>query len=150
MSLEIVPSSFKEAKAFVAENHRHHKPPAGMKFCLAAKDGDRLVGVAIASRPVARMLDDGLTIEVTRTCTDGTPNANSLLYGAVWRAAKALGYRKALTYTQEGESGASLRAAGWIKAAELSPRKGWDTPSRARTGNGNDNVARIRWEIRRS
>ena len=38
------------------------------------------------------MYDDGTTIEVTRVCTDGTANACSLLYGAMWRAAKALGY----------------------------------------------------------
>jgi len=51
-------------------------------------------------------------VEVTRVATDGTPNACSLLYAAAWQAAKALGYRTLLTYTQKGESGASLRAAG--------------------------------------
>ncbi len=65
-----------------------------------------------AGRPVARAFDDGLTLEVNRTCTDGTRNANSMLYGAVWRAARAMGYARCITYTQHDESGASLKAAG--------------------------------------
>ena len=39
--------------------------------------GDRLCGVAICGRPVARYLDDGLTLEILRCCTDGTYNACS-------------------------------------------------------------------------
>jgi hypothetical protein len=73
-------------------------------------------------------------------------NANSLLYGAAWRAAKALGYRRLITYTQDGESGASLRGAGWRVVAELEPRAGWSAPSRVRTGHGNDGIQRTLWE----
>lgn len=62
---------------------------------------------------MSRYLDDGYTLEVTRLCTDGTKNACSFLYAAVWRAARAMGYRKAITYILESESGVSLRAAGW-------------------------------------
>jgi hypothetical protein len=145
--LHLTPITFADAKAFIVKHHRHHKPPVGLKFCVGAAVGDDLVGVAVAGRPVARMLDDGRTLEVTRTATDGTPNANSLLYGAVWRAAKALGYHRAITYTQEGESGASLRGAGWVVAAELPPRKGWDRSSRPRDDHGVDMIPRIRWEI---
>ena len=36
-----------------------------------------------------------------------------MLYGAAWRAAKALGYKKIYTYTRQSENGSSLRAAGW-------------------------------------
>jgi len=36
-----------------------------------------------------------------RVATDGTPNACSLLYAAAWQAAKALGYRRLVTYTQK-------------------------------------------------
>ncbi|WP_345486006.1 XF1762 family protein, partial [Planotetraspora phitsanulokensis] len=79
--------------------------------------------------------------------TDGARNANSMLYGAAWRAARALGYVRAITYTQEGESGASLRASGWKPVAECPPRPGWDCPSRPRKASGNENVARTRWEI---
>ncbi|MFI1119429.1 XF1762 family protein [Streptomyces physcomitrii] len=109
----------------------------------AADESGTLHAVAIVGRPVARHLDDGATLEVTRTASDGARNANSLLYGASWRAAKALGYRRLITFTQEGESGASLRGAGWRIVAHRPPRAGWHTPSRPRTGNGNDHVARF-------
>ncbi len=45
--------------------------------------------------------------------TDGTKNACSMLYGAAWRAARALGWLRLVTYTLPEEGGASLRAAGW-------------------------------------
>ena len=78
-------------------------------------------GVAICGRPVSRHLDDGLTIEVTRTCTDGYWNANSFLYGASWRIAKAMGYVRLFTYNQDDESGVSLRAAGLVPLADRYP-----------------------------
>jgi hypothetical protein len=136
----------RDAKAFVAAWHRHHRPPAGSVFCLgAADDVGVLRAVAMVGRPVARHFDDGQTLEVTRTATDGVRNANSLLYGAAWRAAKALGYSRLITYTQDGESGASLRGAGWRIVAQRPPRRGWDCPSRPRASNGNDQVARTLW-----
>lgn len=98
------------------------------------------------ARPVARHYDDGHTVEVIRTATDGTDNANSMLYGACWRAAKALGYDRLITYTQAGESGASLRAAGWRVVAERPARPGWDVPSRRRQLRGTENVTRYLWE----
>lgn len=74
---------------------------------------------------MARAFDDGLTLEVNRTCTDGAKNANSMLYGAVWRAAKAMGYKRCITYTQADESGVSLRAAGFRRVRDIEPRKSW-------------------------
>ena len=145
MTLRLVPVTFAEAAAFVDGNHRHHRRPTGHKFSIGVASGDQLVGVAMVGRPVARHYDDGQTLEVNRTCTDGTAHANSMLYGAAWRAAKALGYRRLITYTQDGETGASLRGAGWRVVAELPARKGWDTPSRART-NANAGIARTLWE----
>lgn len=112
--LEIRPCDFQTAKRFVADNHRHNKPPIGHKFSIACYDGDRLCGVAMVGRPIGRYLDDGLTLEVNRCCTDGTKNACSILYGAAWRAAKALGYKRIVTYTRESENGASLRASNWL------------------------------------
>jgi hypothetical protein len=150
--VEIVPVTFATASAFVAEHHRHNKPPRGWKFGVgvAGADGE-LVGVALAGRPVARALDDGRTIEVNRTCTTGEPNANSMLYGAVWRAAKALGYLRAYTYTQHTESGASLRAAGWVRDADLPARGSWADHSvqlrDTRDPSGPGGVARVRWRI---
>ena len=147
MSLRVVPVRFRDAVAFIEAWHRHNAPPRGMVFCLGAADeSDTLVGVAIVGRPVARHLDDGLTLEVTRTCTDGTRNANSLLYGAAWRAAKALGYHKLITYTQADETGASLRAAGWRVIGERAARKGWSAPSRPRDNGSYLSTIRTLWE----
>lgn len=112
--LHIVPITQREAFAYVERNHRHHQPPRGSIIQVAASDADGVVrGVAVVGRPVARMLQDGWTCEVIRVATDGVPNACSMLYGACWRAARALGYRKLVTYTLPEEGGASLRGAGF-------------------------------------
>ncbi|MEW2620867.1 XF1762 family protein [Streptomyces sp. NPDC048106] len=145
--LYLVPVRSRQAKEFVRTWHRHHPPPAGQIFAVGAADETGILrAVAIVGRPVARHLDDGTTLEVTRTASDGTRNANSLLYGAAWRAAKALGYRRLITYTQAGESGASLRGAGWRVLARRPARPGWHTPSRPRTDRGIDQIARTLWQ----
>lgn len=114
--LSLVPVSLKDANAFVAEHHRHHKPTRGHKFSIGCETDGRLVGAAIMGRPVSRYLDNGWTLEVNRLCTTGERNACSMLYAAAARAAKAMGYRKIITYTLDSEPGASLRAAGWTCA----------------------------------
>ena len=96
--LEVVPITLREANAFVEQNHRHHGPTVGHKFSIGLSDGEKIVGVAIAGRPVARHLDDGWTLEVNRLCTDGTRNACSMLYAAAWRTARAMGYKRLVTY----------------------------------------------------
>jgi hypothetical protein len=116
--LELQPITYREAAAFIREFHRHHLPPVGWKWGVAVNDGEKVVGVVTVGRPVARHLDNGWTLEVTRCCTDGTRNAASMLYGAAWRAAKALGYRRLVTYTLAEESGTSLQAAGWTALYE--------------------------------
>jgi hypothetical protein len=122
-----------------------------MRFCIGAADLDgALVGVLVASRPIARAYDDGLTLEVSRSCTDGARNANSLLYGAAARAAFALGYRRVVTYTQQGETGASLRGAGWHVIAERPARGNWAESSQKlrslRDPSGPGGVQRTLWE----
>ena len=111
--LEIVPMTLREANAYVEQHHRHHGPVLGQKYSIGLSDGEKIVGVAIVGRPVSRHLDDGWTLEVNRLCTDGTKNACSMLYAAAWRAARAMGYKRLVTYILESENGASLRAAGW-------------------------------------
>ncbi len=144
MSLSIVPISQKEAFLFVKQLHRHHKPPRGSVFQLAAvKDGE-IVGVAIVGRPVARRLQDGWTLEVNRCCTDGTRNACSFLYGAAWRAAKALGYRKLITYTLPAEGGGSLRGAGWTLIGKAGGGS-WSSKGRPRVDLHPTQV-KFRWE----
>ncbi len=132
--LTIVPISQAEAKAYVAQTHRHHKPPTGSVFQIAVANGAAICGVAMVGRPVARRLDDGWTLEVNRVATDGTRNACSKLYAAAWRVTRGLGYRKLITYTLASESGASLRGAGWRLIGEATTAKGqgWNVPSRPR------------------
>lgn len=130
--LELTPMTIRSAKLFVAEHHRHHRPPPGGLFAVGVRLQGKIVGVAIVGRPVARMLADGLTCEVTRLCTAGAPNACSLLYGACRRAAKALGYARIITYILASESGVSLRAAGWVASDTKSVGGSWDRPGRGR------------------
>lgn len=145
--LHVTPLKQADAKAFVAAHHRHNPPPLGMVFCLGVSDDDGVLrGVATVGRPVARHLDDGQTLEVTRTCTDGTHNAVSMLLSASWRAAKALGWTRLITYTREDEPGTSTRAAGWREIARRPARRGWDTPSRPRSTDSYDGVPRVLWE----
>jgi hypothetical protein len=92
--LWIVPLTLAVANAFVEVHHRHHGRLLGHRFSLGVVDELALRGVAIVGRPVARLLDDGLSVEVTRLCTDGTPNAASALYGGARRAARAMGFRR--------------------------------------------------------
>jgi hypothetical protein len=145
--LQVTPISFKEANEFVKNYHRHHKPVPGSKFCLAVSLGTEVVGVAIVGRPVARLLDDGWTLEVNRCCTNGTKNACSKLYANAWQAAKALGYTKLITYTLASEGGASLRGAGWRCLGEATTKvgQGWNVKSRPRVDT-HPLQQKLKWE----
>jgi hypothetical protein len=129
--MEVVPISFEDACAFVKTHHRHHKPPQGHKFSIACFDGEKIIGVVIVGRPVSRWLDNGLTLEVTRLCSDGSRNVCSMLYASAWRAARAMGYKKLITYILASESGTSLRASGWKLIGEAGGGK-WSRKNRLR------------------
>lgn len=124
MSLTIRPISIASANDYVERYHRHHGKKNGSRFAIAVYEGDQLHGVAICSNPVARNADDGVTLEVSRVCTDGTYNACSILYGACARIAKEMGFRKIQTYILASESGVSLKASGWICEGEAG-RESW-------------------------
>lgn len=146
MTLRVVPLTIRAANAFVRAHHRHHRPRRGLDlFAVGAAVDDQVVGAAIVSRPNARMACDGWTVEVTRVATDGTRNACSLLYGACWRAARALGWLRCITYTLPEEGGASLRGAGWRVIGEA----GGGTWSRADRPRVDDHPTQVkmRWEI---
>ena len=112
--MEIKPITLKQASDFIYVHHRHHRPTVGHKFSIGLFDGDKMVGCAVCGRPVSRHLDDGLTLEVNRLCTDGTPNACSMLYGAASRVAKEMGYHTIITYILQSENGASLKASNFV------------------------------------
>jgi hypothetical protein len=145
--LRITPIDLRQANVFVGRLHRHHKKVPGAKFCLAATDEQGVVrGVAIVGRPVSRVLDDGWTLEVNRCCTDGARNACSLLYGAAWRAAREIGFRRLITYTLPEEGGASLRAAGW-KPTEGVGGSSWNVSRQRASNPHSDNKVKTRWEV---
>lgn len=145
MSLTLTPITLREANAYVEQHHRHHGPSRGCIVCVAVAEGQVVRGVAIVGRPVARGADDGFTAEVTRCCTDGARNACSMLYAAAWRAVRALGYRKLITYTLPEEGGASLRAAGFKVVGQVSGRS-WSCPSRPRVDT-HPLQDKLRWEM---
>lgn len=142
--LALVPLGRDEANAFVEKHHRHHGRVQGCKFaCGAALDG-RLRGVAIVGRPVSKELDDGWTMEVVRLASDGTPHVCSLLYAASWRAGRAIGFTRGITYILASEPGTSLKAAGWKPVFEVKGRS-WSRPKRARIDK-HPTVDKVRWE----
>jgi hypothetical protein len=149
MTLVAIPIKLTEASEFVKNFHRHNKPPAGGVFAVGVSDGQKLCGVAIVGRPVARYLDNGETLEVTRCCVveEAPKGACSFLYSRCWQAAKALGWKKLITYTLQSESGASMRGVGWRCVAELKRNNaaGWQN----RPGREWQSVvgqAKFRWE----
>lgn len=144
--LALRPITLRAANAFVAEHHRHNKPARGCRFCLSAWAGERLVGVAIVGRPVARGLDNGLTAEVLRLCVldDAPRNACSFLYGAARRAWLAMGGRRVITYTLQSESGASLRGAGWTRESEVRAGE-WSRQGRLRASQPVYAQDKVRW-----
>jgi hypothetical protein len=143
----IQPISFREANAFIARHHRHHKPSKFWKFgtSVVLASTSQVVGVIMVGRPLSRYLDNGHTLEVTRCCTDGTPNAASMLYAAAWRATRALGYSRLITYTLPEEPGTSLRAAGWLYVRQ-SKGGSWNHPGRPRVDKAPTGPKSL-WEI---
>lgn len=146
MSLTITPVTLGEARALVDQIHRHHRAPQGGLFAIGAAAGDEVVGVVIVGRPVARGNQDDYTCEVTRLAVkDDQPNACSILYAAAWRAARAMGYRRLITYTLTTEPGTSLRAVGFKCVGEVTGRS-WHTPSRPRVDK-HPTQDKLRWEM---
>jgi hypothetical protein len=139
-----IPLTRDEANAYVVRWHRHHGRVVGHKFALGAVLDERVVGVAIVGRPVARRLDDGFTVEILRVATDGTPHVCSFLYGACRRAAYALGFTRCVTYILATEPGTSLRAAGFQLIGEAGGGS-WSRTSRPRVDQ-HPTQAKLRFE----
>lgn len=152
--LASVPLSWKAAVAFVNQYHRHHPGARGQKWATGAVDeSGELRAVLQAGRPIARNYDDGFTLEVNRTCTDGVANGNSFLYSLAWRIGREMGYRTAITYIEEGESGVSLASAGWRFVRKVPPRANWAQSSvklrHKRNAEARSHVGRELWAISR-
>jgi hypothetical protein len=136
MALKIGPCTITKAKEVVGKIHRHNIPSITAVFCVGLYEDDELLGVAMVGLPKSRFLMDGKTLEVTRVAVpEGLPNANSMMYGACARAAKALGWSRLVTYTLPTESGSSLKAAGWKADEKLAGGGSWQHHT-LHAGNG--------------
>lgn len=144
--MQAVPITLRAANEFIRKHHRHNAPVVGCRFAVGAEVDGKLVGVAVAGRPVARRLDDGRTLEILRVCTDGTRNACSFLYGRVARIGRLFGYARIVTYTLAREPGASLKAVGARVTGEVAPQE-WSKPSRRRRTQAVYGEAKLRWEL---
>ena len=82
--------SLKDAENFLSTHERHYKAAAEPICAIAVCDDAGIHGAAILGR---RM---GGTAELAHIYVDGAPQGYSLLYGACWRALKALGYERAV------------------------------------------------------
>lgn len=143
------PIHLKVANQFVGQFHRHNKQVLNHKFSIGVFEGSELMGVAIVGRPIARRLDDGMTLEVLRTCTKpGAPKGtNSKLYGHCKKIVQVMGYKRLITYTLKSESGMSLKAVGAIPGAELKGSKGWSNNVRKRDFQEIYGKDKVRWEL---
>lgn len=145
--MKIVPITFRKASEFVNEHHRHNKASCGHKFSIGLEQDNKLIGIATAGRPVARALDNGRNIEITRVCVlEGHKNACSMLYGRMKRICQLMGFEKIFTYTLKTESGSSLKAIGARIVGEVIP-KSWNTKNRKRKEQEIYKQEKFRWEL---
>ena len=148
MSRHIAPITLKEANQFVTDHHRHHDSVTGCKFAVglykSVKGRETLIGTAICGRPVSRVLDNGLTLEINRLCVTDKDNSCSMLYGACCRIAKEMGYRKVITYVLETEPGTSLKASNFVLEDAHCGGKNW-SGKRKRSNNSSPEVLKQRW-----
>ena len=145
MSLRVFPVTLKQANQLVADLHRHHKPVVGHRFSIGVKDEAGVIhGAAIVGRPTGRKNPQYDWAEVTRLVTDGTKNACSMLYAAVARICKEMGFLRVQTFILDTETGTSLKAAGW-KFERLSEGGDWNVPSRGGRRTDQPQQAKQRW-----
>lgn len=124
--------TLKEVTKFIEKNHRHHLSPQGCNFAFGVKLGNEFIGVITAGRPVAAVLDDGTTLEITRVCVkQGYKNLCSFLYSRMIKIAKDMNYQRVITYTLEHEVGTSCKSAGF-ELAYKSRGGEWNCKSRPR------------------
>lgn len=148
--LQVRAIGFRDAAQFVGRHHSHSRPPLTWRFGFGIWNGRCLMGVAMIGNPVARAFMGRNLVEVTRLCVrrDTEPMLRdgccSKLYAAAARRAEQAGFDRIITYTTILEDGASVRAAGWVREAEV-PGRGWHSPRRPRSNGNNAFVAKVRW-----
>ena len=147
--LSIIPLTLKEANEFVTKHHRHNKKCAGHKWSVGAIYKNKLVGVIIVGKPIARKLDNRFTLEINRNCVlDDAPKGTcSFLYAKAIKIWQSMGGKKIITYTLTTESGSSLKAVNFnneTKVQTLKKNTGWTTRAN-RVWQEVQAIPRIRW-----
>lgn len=144
----VKPISIRDADKFVSANHRHNKAAANGKFAIACYDGEELIGVGIGGRPRSRHLDNGLTFEVYRVCTNGHKNATSFLYSKMKKIAQLMGYTKIITYTLQSESGSSLKAIGAVIEKNVEHKRQWNDSGKTKRNHQTVTIQlKFRWAL---
>lgn len=115
-----------------------------------AASGLYLVGVAIVGPPRAFPVKGASAdelpppyarLEIVRVAVhEDNYNACSMLYGACSRVAKAMGCVDLLTYTEEDESGASLRASNYVLECNI-----YGQPKRYGSKRPGTEIRKRRW-----
>ena len=150
MNYRFVPLHLKQANEFVREHHRHNSIAWGHKWSLGLECDGKLIGVGIAGRPVARLLDDGRTLEITRVCVEpGYPNSCSKVYARLKQIGQLFGYTSIKTYSLVKESGSSLKAIGAVPEARVKPHNGWSRPGKPAKYQSVYAEEKLRWELLR-
>lgn len=150
VTVRLVPMTVKRAMAHVAEVHRHLPKVNGGRFAVGVEDRGELVGVGLVGNG-PRVWEGSGKMVITRVAVRTSVSRDgrrdgwdepwaasiysapycSMIYGALCRAGKALGYTEAWTYTFHWENGASLKASGFTDMG-LTDGGEWDRPSRRR------------------
>lgn len=155
--MNLRPVTLREANDFVENFHRHNGRTArdGGKFAIGVESDGMLIGVAIVGNPLSATFMDGYTAEVLRVCVNDRQDkpqcgSCSMLYQACWRAWRAMGGTRLVTYTLKTESGSSLRGAGWSIVGETKPvADGWrknDHLNKRREWSPVMGQQKLRWE----
>lgn len=136
----------REACGFIARHHRHHVPPQGGIVALGLWEDEKLVGIGILGRPLARAAQMNGDAELIRLCVlPDVAHAASALQARMKRVAQSLGFRRMLTYTLADEAGTSMRAAGMQRDIDLTRGGEWTTPTRKRLAAIHPTARKIRW-----
>lgn len=131
MTLTATPMTRDQANAYIVAHHRHHGRVSGHRFIIGAERDGTLVGVMVAGRPRARMIEQYRHAEVSRLCSAGEKNVCSFLYSRAARIAREWGFSSIFTAILASETGHSLKAAGWV-FAYMTTGGSQDRPSRRR------------------
>jgi hypothetical protein len=133
--LRLAPITVKRCDAiqFVASVHRRLPKIQGAMWAVSVRHGEEVVGVALVGWPSQEQTKPSMEhLRVLRVAVmEGYPNACSMLYGACWRAARAMGVMRMDTFTHLDEPGTSLLASGWTDGG-LTKGGEYDRPSRRR------------------